>query len=112
MKKQEKLLNEAYPHQKGSIPEASEIIEKGAVNQQLRSLIIQKFKNDKGRFPSTIELQDYIDSLNDKQIFNLLKRNTNAYGYEYSKNNSINMKKVKEALKYIGAISIDSNEKR
>ena len=112
MKKQEKLLNEAYPHQKGGIPEASEIIEKGAVNQQLRSLIIQKFKNDKGRFPSTVELQDYIDSLNDKQIFNLLKRNTNAYGYEYSKNNSINMKKVKEALKYIGAISIASNEKR
>lgn len=111
MQKQENILNKAYKHQKGGIKEASEVIEKGAVNQQLRSLIIQKFKNEKGRFPSTTELQNYIDSMHDRQILNLLKNNTNAYGLEYSKN-SIDIKKVREALKYIGAITPFIYEKR
>ena len=57
-----------------------------------------------GRNPNTKELQDYIDSLKDKQILNLLEHNTNAYGTEYVSNKP-NAKLIKEALKYIGMLT-------
>lgn len=104
MKKQRDLLDKAYIHTKGGIEPAQYDYEKGAVNHQLRAEIIKLFRKEKGRNPNTKELQDYIDSLKDKQILNLLEHNTNAYGTEYVSNKP-NAKLIKEALKYIGALT-------
>lgn len=104
MKKQRDLLDKAYIHTKGGIEPAQYDYEKGAVNHQLRAEIIKLFRKEKGRNPNTKELQDYIDSLKDKQILNLLEHNTNAYGTEYVSNKP-NAKLIKEALKYIGMLT-------
>lgn len=104
MKKQRDLLDKAYIHTKGGIEPAQYDYEKGAVNHQLRAEIIKLFRKEKGRNPNTKELQDYIDSLKDKQILNLLEHNTNAYGTEYVSNKP-NVKLIKEALKYIGTLT-------
>lgn len=104
MKKQRDLLDKAYIHTKGGIEPAQYDYEKGAVNHQLRAEIIKLFRKEKGRNPNTKELQDYIDSLKDKQILNLLEHNTNAYGTEYV-SNKLNAKLIKEALKYIGILT-------
>lgn len=104
MKKQRDLLDKAYIHTKGGIEPAQYDYEKGAVNHQLRTEIIKLFRKEKGRNPNTKELQDYIDSLKDKQILNLLEHNTNAYGTEYVSNKP-NAKLIKEALKYIGMLT-------
>ena len=104
MKKQRDLLDKAYIHTKGGIEPAQYDYEKGAVNHQLRAEIIKLFRKEKGRNPNTKELQDYIDSLKDKQILNLLEHNTNAYGTEYV-SNKLNVKLIKEALKYIGTLT-------
>ena len=104
MKKQRDLLDKAYIHTKGGIEPAQYDYEKGAVNHQLRAEIIKLFRKEKGRNPNTKELQDYIDSLKDKQILNLLEHNTNAYGTEYVSNKP-NVKLIKEALKYIGILT-------
>lgn len=66
--------------------------------------IIKLFRKEKGRNPNTKELQDYIDSLKDKQILNLLEHNPNSYGTEYV-SNKLNAKLIKEALKYIGTVA-------
>lgn len=104
MKKQRDLLDKAYIHTKGGIEPAQYDYEKGAVNHQLRAEIIKLFRKEKGRNPNTKELQDYIDSLKDKQILNLLEHNTNSYGIEYVSNKP-NAKLIKEALKYIGTVA-------
>lgn len=104
MKKQRDLLDKAYIHTKGGIEPAQYDYEKGAVNHQLRAEIINLFRKEKGRNPNTKELQDYIDSLKDKQILNLLEHNTNSYGTEYV-SNKLNAKLIKEALKYIGVLT-------
>lgn len=104
MKKQRDLLDKAYIHTKGGIEPAQYDYEKGAVNHQLRAEIIKLFRKEKGRNPNTKELQDYIDSLKDKQILNLLEHNTNSYGTEYVSNKP-NAKLIKEALKYIGVLT-------
>lgn len=104
MKKQRDLLDKAYIHTKGGIEPAQYDYEKGAVNHQLRAEIIKLFRKEKGRNPNTKELQDYIDSLKDKQILNLLEHNTNSYGTEYVSNKP-NAKLIKEALKYIGILT-------
>lgn len=104
MKKQRDLLDKAYIHTKGGIEPAQYDYEKGAVNHQLRAEIIKLFRKEKGRNPNTKELQDYIDSLKDKQILNLLEHNTNSYGTEYVSNKP-NVKLIKEALKYIGTLT-------
>lgn len=102
-KLQEKLLNSAYVPQKNGIQEASEIIEKGAVNQHLRANIIEKYRSEFGVYPTTEQLVSYIDSMKDRNLSQLL-RNTNSYGLEYLKNQKLNFKNIKDALKYVGAI--------
>lgn len=100
---QENLLNKAYPHSKVKT-EAHKILEKGAVNNQLRTLIIDDFKQKNGRYPSVSELQKYIDDFPNDQLSHLLSSWTNLYGREYVQNNA-NMKLVKQALKYIGVLT-------
>lgn len=102
---QEQLLNKAYIHSKNGIPDAALINEKGAVNQQLRTQILDSFKDNFGRYPSLKELNKYIDEFSDKSLLKLLKNKTNSYGLEYSKN-KLNPKTIKEALKYIGATTL------
>lgn len=101
-KLQEKLLNTAYVPQKNGIQEASEVIEKGAINQHLRANIIEKYRNEFGVYPTTEQLVTYIDNMKDRNLSQLL-RNTNSYGLEYLKNQKLNFKNIKEALKYVGA---------
>lgn len=99
---QKDLLNKAYVHSKDSTLPTGKIDEKGAVNQQLRTLIINEYKDSYGRYPEVQELQDYIDEYPDHALKNLLENYTNLYGQEYVNNNS-NMKLVKKALKWVGA---------
>lgn len=99
---QKDLLNKAYIHSKDSTLPTGKIDEKGAVNQQLRTLIINEYKDSYGRYPEVQELQDYIDEYPDHALKNLLENYTNLYGQEYVRNNS-NMKLVKKALKWVGA---------
>lgn len=110
---QKDLLNKAYIHSKDSTLPTGKIDEKGAVNQQLRTLLINEYKDSYGRYPEVQELQDYIDAYPDHALKNLLENYTNLYGQEYVNNNS-NIKLVKKALKWVGATlpftTLDSNK--
>ena len=101
---QEKILNEAYIHTKGGIPEAKLITEKGAVNQQVREAILDKYYQENHVYPhnETI-LNDYIDKQSDATLKSILKNNTNAYGKEYVDNN-LDFSKIRQALKYVPAV--------
>lgn len=101
---QEKILNEAYIHSEGGIPEASQTIEKGAVNQQVREAIIDKYYREKHVYPhNETVLNKYIDSQTDATLKSILKDKTNAYGQEYVENN-LDFSKIKQALKYVPAV--------
>ena len=101
---QEKILNEAYIHTEGGIPEAKLITEKGAVNQQVREAILDKYYQENHVYPhnETI-LNDYIDKQSDATLKSILKNNTNAYGKEYVDNN-LDFSKIRQALKYVPAV--------
>lgn len=101
---QEKLLHKAYPHSFGS-GITSKVEEKGAVNNQLRTILIDSYKDEFGKLPTVKQLQKYIDDFPNEDLLNLLETRTNLYGEEYV-DNKANAKKVKEALKYVGTITI------
>lgn len=103
---QEKLLNEAYLHSEGGIPDAAITIEKGAVNQQVRTAILDKYYREKHYYPRNAdELNKYIDSQTDATLRNILKNETNSYGQEYLEND-LDFNKIRAALKYVPAVGV------
>jgi len=101
---QEKILNEAYIHSKGGIPEAELITEKGAVNQQVREAILDKYYRENHVYPrNATVLNEYIDKQTDAALRDILKNKTNSYGQEYVDNN-LDFSKIKQALKYVPAV--------
>lgn len=105
MQKQEDLLHKAYKHsQRRGIPDAEMVEEKGAVNQQLRTHIIEQFKSENGHYPTQKELEQAIDAFPENGIEKFL-RSVNLYGREYV-NNILDYRKVRQALKYIGSLGV------
>lgn len=105
MQKQEALLNKAYKHsQRRGVPDAELVEEKGAVNQQLRTHIIENFRNENGRYPTQKELEAAIDSFPESKIKSFLN-SVNLYGREYV-NNILDYRQVKQALKYVGSLGV------
>lgn len=103
---QEKLLNEAYIHSKDGIPDAAITTEKGAVNQQVRTAILDKYYREKHYYPRNADvLNKYIDSQTDATLKNILKNETNAYGQEYIEN-KLDFNKIRAALKYVPAVGV------
>lgn len=101
MPQQETLLNDAYVHTTDGSP-AANILEKGAINNQVRDYILDQFVKEKGYYPAVEELQKYIDNYPEEQLKQMI-HSLDYYGDEYSK---LNIKKVKQALKYIGVFSV------
>lgn len=101
MPQQETLLNDAYVHITDGSP-AANILEKGAINNQVRDYILDQFVKEKGYYPAVEELQKYIDNYPEEQLKQMI-HSLDYYGDEYSK---LNIKKVKQALKYIGVFSV------
>ena len=101
MPQQESLLNDAYVHTTDGSP-AANMLEKGAINNQIRGYILDQFKKEKGYYPAVEELQQYIDSYPEEQLKQMI-HSLDYYGNEYSK---LNIKKVKQALKYVGVLSV------
>ena len=103
---QEELLNEAYLHSKDGRPEARMLTEKGAVNQQVRTAILDKYYQENHTYPKNVdELNKYIDSQTDASLRNILKNETNAYGIEYIEN-ELDFNKIRAALKYVPAVGV------
>ena len=101
MPQQETLLNDAYVHTTDGSP-AANILEKGAINNQVRDYILDQFVKEKGYYPAVEELQKYIDNYPEEQLKQMI-HSLDYYGDEYSK---LNIKKVKQALKYVGVLSV------
>ena len=59
MPQQESLLNDAYVHTTDGSPVAN-ILEKGAINNQIRGYILDQFKKEKGYYPAVEEQLKYI----------------------------------------------------
>lgn len=104
LEEQVNLLQSAYKHTDGD-PLTSLTDEKGAVNQQLRTSIINQFEQEYNRHPTVEEYQEYVDSLPDDYLNAMLNTDTNDYGMQYSSNNS-DIGLIKQALKYVGISSV------
>lgn len=104
LEEQVNLLQSAYKHTDGD-PITSLTDEKGAVNQQLRTSIINQFEQEFNRHPTVEEYQRYVDSIPDDYLNAMLNTDTNDYGMQYSSNNS-DIGLIKQALKYIGISSV------